>query len=125
MFEFLIKNGLLPMISKELQKSKSELDNDEFDNLIRKDGYSAADVKLFQENVAVVGLSTIFENKFTCNCPIGARRILCKHVILIEVYRNQRQWPRMETIRQQIGDCARNRPGRPRNRGPALHVTIN
>jgi hypothetical protein len=80
----------------------------------------AEDIKLFQHNIAAVTRSNLYENEFTCNCPIGALRIRCKHVLLIQVFCNHREWPNMPALRQTINGTARNRPGRPKNHAPAL-----
>ena len=77
-------------------------------------------IELFQKNIVAVTRLSLYENEFTCNCPIGALRIRCKHVLLIQILCNHRQWPNMPALRQTINGTARARPGRPRKHTQAL-----
>jgi predicted nucleic acid-binding Zn finger protein len=106
-----------------LRRSTSELNDDDFQalvDLLDSDVFTYEDVKKFQRNVVVVADSKVFDGIFTCSCPLGAQRKLCKHVIVIEVKRKRRKFTSIEARRQQLTDCGRNRCGRPKKHGPAL-----
>uniref|UniRef100_A0A914QBG5 SWIM-type domain-containing protein n=1 Tax=Panagrolaimus davidi TaxID=227884 RepID=A0A914QBG5_9BILA len=111
-----------------LRSSKSEWNDADYRDYLEYYGdenndLDAEDIKLFQHNIAAVTRSNLYENEFTCNCPIGALRMRCKHVLLIQIICNHRQWPNMPALRQTINATARNRPGRPRKHTPALSRT--
>uniref|UniRef100_A0A914YM44 SWIM-type domain-containing protein n=1 Tax=Panagrolaimus superbus TaxID=310955 RepID=A0A914YM44_9BILA len=106
-----------------VRRSQSSLGNTEFlDFLNSRDliEWTAEDVQNFQENVAVVAPSILFDNEFTCNCSVGARRKLCKHILVIEVITKKRTFPPMAPLRQSLTECGRNKTGRPKKHGPAL-----
>uniref|UniRef100_A0A914Z431 SWIM-type domain-containing protein n=1 Tax=Panagrolaimus superbus TaxID=310955 RepID=A0A914Z431_9BILA len=108
-----------------VRRSKSEWDETDYRDYLEyytdlDNVLDAGDVELFQKNIVVVTRSTLYENEFTCNCPIGALRTRCKHVLLIQVFCNHREWPNMPALRQTINGTARTRPGRPRKHTQAL-----
>uniref|UniRef100_A0A914Q7R8 SWIM-type domain-containing protein n=1 Tax=Panagrolaimus davidi TaxID=227884 RepID=A0A914Q7R8_9BILA len=106
-----------------LRRSGSTFTNEEFvDFLDSMDAinWNNEDVQNFQENIAVVAPSVIYENEYTCNCPVGALRKLCKHVITVEVILGKRQFPPIPPMRQCLTDCGRNKAGRPRKHSAAL-----
>uniref|UniRef100_A0A914Q8Y3 SWIM-type domain-containing protein n=1 Tax=Panagrolaimus davidi TaxID=227884 RepID=A0A914Q8Y3_9BILA len=112
----------------DLRRSKSEWNDADYRDYLEYYGdenndLDAEDIKLFQQNIAAVTRSILYDNEFTCNCPIGALRMRCKHVLLIQIICNHRQWPNMPALRQTINATARNRQGRPRNHAPALSRT--
>lgn len=106
-----------------LRKSKSELSHEQFQNLIRTiytGSPTSADLVLFQQNIAVVSASHLYDGKLTCNCHMGAQRKDCKHIILIYVRQGILNFENIESKRQLLSNAARQRAGRPRKFTPAL-----
>uniref|UniRef100_A0A914Q2U0 SWIM-type domain-containing protein n=1 Tax=Panagrolaimus davidi TaxID=227884 RepID=A0A914Q2U0_9BILA len=80
----------------------------------------ASVIQKFQSNVVIVSKSDIFNDVLTCNCPKGAQRFLCKHVIVVECHLKRRKFTSIEARRQTLSSTGRNRPGAPKKHTPAL-----
>uniref|UniRef100_A0A914PCN2 SWIM-type domain-containing protein n=1 Tax=Panagrolaimus davidi TaxID=227884 RepID=A0A914PCN2_9BILA len=107
-----------------LRRSSSILTESEFHQIVQSIKNDVLDdasfIQRFQSNVVIVSKSDIFDDDLTCNCPKGAQRFLCKHVIVVECHLKRRKFTSIEARRQTLSSTGRNRPGAPKKHTPAL-----